>query len=41
LNNNRAGKRGIGEGEYIRESKEGKREGRRRLNYAIYIDFLV
>jgi hypothetical protein len=39
LNSDRAGKRGIGEGERIRERKGGKKEGRRRLNYTTYIDF--
>jgi hypothetical protein len=41
LNNSEVGKRGIKEEGCIKERRRGKREGRRRLNYAIYIDFLV
>jgi hypothetical protein len=41
LNNSRAEKGGIEEGGCIKKRRREKREERRRLNYAIYIDFLV
>jgi hypothetical protein len=41
LNSSGAGKRGIREGGCTRERRGGKRERRRTLNYATYIDFLV
>jgi hypothetical protein len=41
LDNSRAEKGGIEEGGYIKKRRREKREERRRLNYAIYIDFLV
>jgi hypothetical protein len=41
LNSSRVGKKGTREEGHIRERKEGKKGGKRRLNYATYIDFLV
>jgi hypothetical protein len=41
LNSSKAGKERTEEKGYIREKREEKEEIRKRLNYTIYVDFLV